>query len=127
MTNIKKKKPILSEQLKTHLGIALISLVLVGSGLFLIFQKQASSIKVEEKSDNTASTQAHQPEKKINLNTAGQEDLESLSGIGPVLAQRIIAFRDDIGEFGTIEEIKEVQGIGDSLFEKIKDQITVEQ
>lgn len=63
---------------------------------------------------------------KININTASVSELESLPGIGPVLAQRIVDYRAQKGGFKTIEEIKEVSGIGDKKFEAIKDLITVE-
>jgi len=61
----------------------------------------------------------------ININTATQEELETLSGIGPVTAQKIIAYREENGPFTTIEEIQKVSGIGPVTFEKIKDFITV--
>jgi len=63
----------------------------------------------------------------ININTATQEELETLSGIGPVTAQKIIAYRQENGPFTTIEEIQKVSGIGPATFEKIRDFITVEE
>jgi competence protein ComEA len=62
---------------------------------------------------------------KININTASILDLESLPGIGTSKAQAIIDYRDTNGTFNTIEDIKNVSGIGDALYEKIKDYITV--
>ena len=61
----------------------------------------------------------------INLNTATQYELERLPSIGPVLAKRIIEYRNQKGVFKTIEEIKKVHGIGNKIFEKIKNYITV--
>lgn len=61
----------------------------------------------------------------INLNTATLEQLDTLSGIGPSIAQRIIDYRTANGPFASIEQIKDVKGIGDALFEKIKDSIIV--
>lgn len=61
----------------------------------------------------------------IDLNTATLEELETLPGIGPTLAQRIIDYRDENGPFYDIEEITFVDGIGDETFERIKDLITV--
>jgi len=63
--------------------------------------------------------------KDININTATSEELELLPQIGPVIAQRIIDYRDANGDFTSIEEIKNVSGIGDVIFAKIKDMITV--
>ncbi len=62
---------------------------------------------------------------KININTAPKEMLMSLSGIGDVYAGKIIEYRNK-KQFTTIEEIKNIQGIGDKIFDKIKDSITVE-
>lgn len=61
----------------------------------------------------------------ININTADQSSLETLSGIGPVIASRIIDFRDQNGPFSNIIEIQKVSGIGPATFDKIKDHITV--
>ena len=66
------------------------------------------------------------PEKKeqpkISINSATQEELQTLSGIGPSIASRIIEYRKN-NTFQTLEQIKEVKGIGDGLFNKIKDDI----
>ncbi len=62
---------------------------------------------------------------KININTASVEELDKLPGIGPSTAQAIVDYRTKNGPFKTIDGIKDVPRIGDALFEKIKDQITV--
>jgi len=61
----------------------------------------------------------------VNINTATQTELESLPGIGPSLALKIINYRKENGNFSSIEEIKNVSGIGDSKFESMKDFIVV--
>ncbi len=63
---------------------------------------------------------------KININTASAEELEELNGIGKVLAERIVSFRETNGPFKSIEEIKKVSGIGEKKFEAIRDLIVVE-
>ncbi len=63
---------------------------------------------------------------KVNINTATAEELSTLEGIGEMKAASIIEFRDNHGNFTKIEDLKNVKGIGDKIFEKIKDQITVE-
>ncbi len=60
---------------------------------------------------------------KISLNTATQAALDTLPGIGSVFSKRIIEYRTVNGPFKTIEEVKKVKGIGDNLFESIKDLI----
>lgn len=62
---------------------------------------------------------------KININTADSDELQTLTGVGPVTAQKIIDYRQDNGRFSTIEDIKNVSGIGDKTFEKFKDDIKV--
>jgi len=64
-------------------------------------------------------------QQKININSASQSELETLSGIGPSFAQRIIEYRQKNGGFKTVEEIMAVPGIGKKTFEKIKEKITV--
>ena len=61
----------------------------------------------------------------ININTADLDELDKLPGIGPSIAQAIIDYRTQNGPFKTIEDINAVKGIGDALFAKIKDSITV--
>lgn len=63
--------------------------------------------------------------KKVNINTATEEELESLKGIGPATAKNIIRYREEYGGFSSIEEIKNVKRIGDKIFEKIKGDICV--
>ncbi len=62
---------------------------------------------------------------KVNLNTADQAELETLPNIGEILAVRIIEYRKEHGAFYSIEEIMEVQGIGEGKFEDLQDLITV--
>ena len=63
---------------------------------------------------------------RVNLNTADAAALESLPGIGPALAQRIIDYRTANGPFQTTAEIQDVRGIGAGIYAEIKDSITVE-
>ena len=61
----------------------------------------------------------------ININKATEQDLQKLPGIGPSLAYRIISYRNENGKFSTVEDIKNVNGIGDSKYENIRDFICV--
>ena len=61
----------------------------------------------------------------VNINTATQNELEALSGVGPSTALKIIQYRNENGKFKTIEDIKNVPGIGDAKFETIKNEICV--
>lgn len=64
---------------------------------------------------------------KININTAGIEELVTLNGIGEVKAQEIVAYREQNGAFERIEQLLNVKGIGEATFNKIQDWITVEK
>ena len=59
----------------------------------------------------------------ININTATKEDLDTLPGIGPATAQKIIDYRQEHGNFSSIEDIKNVKGIGEAKFNKMQDKI----
>lgn len=61
----------------------------------------------------------------ININTADKSALDTLPGVGPALAERIIEYRQTNGNFSEIEGLKKVQGLGASKFEKLKDKITI--
>ena len=61
----------------------------------------------------------------ININTASESELEQLPGIGPSISSRIVEYRNKNGKFKSIEDIKNVTGIGDSKFDKIKSLIRV--
>lgn len=61
----------------------------------------------------------------VNINTADITELQTLTGIGPAKAQAIIDYRDENGQFKTIEELKEVNGFGEKTVEKLKESITI--
>jgi len=72
-----------------------------------------------------AVTEKSAEEAKININTADAGLLNTLPGIGDVLAGRVIAYREENGDFVLIDEIMDVEGIGEAIFSNIKDIITV--
>lgn len=86
----------------------------------IIDSKSGDNIIIEENavpSNNSTQT--------ININKATEKEFETLPGIGPSLASKIIEYRNQNGKFESIEDIKNVNGIGDNKYEKIKDLITV--
>lgn len=82
--------------------------------------------KGEEVLDTSTSyTTNNSASNKININRASQTELETIPGIGPSTALKIINYRNENGKFNSIEDIKNVSGIGDSKFNNIKEYITV--
>lgn len=65
------------------------------------------------------------PKGKININTATAAEMEALPRVGPKVAQRIIDYRTQHGNFKRVEEIMKVQGIGEKIFAQLRDLITV--
>lgn len=62
---------------------------------------------------------------KVNINTADITGLQTLNGVGPATAQKIVDYRETSGRFKTIDDLKNVSGIGDKTFEKLKDYICI--
>lgn len=62
---------------------------------------------------------------KVNINTANEEKLKTLPGVGESMAKKIVEYRNKNGKFSSIEDIKNVTGIGESKYDSIKDYITI--
>ena len=103
---------------KSRLGIGLAVGVLL-SNLILSPGGLALAQTVRSSQPKAVSTEV------VNINQAALEDFQHIKGVGPVLAERIVSYRDANGKFKSLEQIKEVKGIGEAKFEKIKSQITV--
>ncbi|MDP2924193.1 MAG: helix-hairpin-helix domain-containing protein [Candidatus Omnitrophota bacterium] len=86
-------------------------------------QKTTSEIKLIT-ADNISSQNIAPKQIIINVNTASQEELEKLSGIGPEISRRIIEYRQEYGLFYSLEDLKKVKGIGEKKAQLIKEYIT---
>lgn len=85
-----------------------------------------TNIYVSKENGNiNSSKDTNSQNNKININTATQSELETLPGIGPSIATKIINYRKENGKFVNIEDIKKVSGIGDSKYLQIKDLIKI--
>jgi competence protein ComEA len=60
----------------------------------------------------------------VNVNTASAEELVEINGIGKAKAQAIIAYRDQNGPFASVDDLRQVRGIGDKILERIRPQVT---
>ena len=88
----------------------------------------ASIVNDEQKvviPDKIVQTEENEEDTIININTASKEKLMKLDGVGEGTAKKIIQYRQENGYFNTIEELKNVPGIGESKFNRLKDAITI--
>ncbi|MFH0913279.1 MAG: helix-hairpin-helix domain-containing protein [Candidatus Omnitrophota bacterium] len=95
----------------------LLAVALLGLGINFAIKVNSPIVSVLVRDDHFA---------KVNLNQANPQDLLSLTGITPKLAESIIAYRNAKGAFGDIEELKQIKGIGEYRYEKLKDLFYVE-
>ena len=103
-------------------GINLARTLEDGEQLDIPYAEGASPVILEPP---PAATEAPSSAELININFASQSELESLPGIGPTTAQKIIQYREQNGPFVATEDIINVSGIGPGTYERIKDLITV--
>lgn len=94
-----------------------------GEKIVVPTEEEAVSLEAEEAAANES--EEEESDGLVDINTAGREELMTLTGIGEVKADAIIAYREEHGDFETIEDIMNVSGIKEGAFAKIKDQIKV--
>lgn len=87
----------------------------VTDGQKLIIPSKNKSIQVSSSSQSDL----------ININTASSEELQKLNGVGPATAEKIISYRESVGNFNNIQDLTKVSGIGEKTFEKLKDKICI--
>lgn len=78
-------------------------------------------------SDDIKTIDIEEKQTLVNINTATAGELERLPGIGPVFATKIVSYRKDIGVYSSIEELKDVNGIGNKKFEAIRNLVTINE
>lgn len=111
------------EKKEKFIILFLVALLLAGL-TFKSCQRSENIIDAKIKSFNYE--RVEREPKKININEADIETLMRLDRVGQSLAGRIVEYRNEKGYFRSTEELKKVKGIGDKLFEHIKDEVSVE-
>ena len=102
-------------------------------GIFIMQTRTAGTISVQraapDEPEEAVQTVAEEPsdaaDDRLDLNTATAAELQELPGIGEVIAQRIIDYRDLCGRFLDPEQLMEVDGIGEAKYEKLRELVTV--
>ena len=91
-----------------------------------IFIGNINSVSAPSNSSSSSSgSSGTNPAGRININMANAAQLDQLPGIGPVIAGRIVEYRNQNGPFRQLTDLKQVSGIGDAVYDKIKDLITL--
>ena len=110
----------------TYFFLALVTLAFLAAVLYLTFGANRT-----EQEGYTVQTERPAREEEIapvrvlvNINTATAEELETVTGIGPVLAQAILDYRAEHGDFQTLDELLEVRGIGSAKLDAMRDEIS---
>ena len=102
---------------KTELVLLLLAVLFAGAMLLL---RSSQTVESDWQVTPEREAKTEQALKPVNINTATEEELIAVEGIGPTLAQRIVAYREEHGPFASIEELDNVKGIGMSLIENIR-------
>ena len=97
-----------------------------GMQIYVASEDEAASAPAAGQTANAGSSSGAQGNaSRVNLNTATLEQLQTLPGVGPVLAQSILDYRAEHGRFSSVEELKNVSGIGDTRFERLKGKVAI--
>lgn len=111
-----------------HAALLVLTIVFLGAVTFLSLRDESGAAPGEYtvRTERSADTEQLIPEKTdVNINTATAEELAQLMGIGPVLAQAIVDYRESHGPFASVEELLEVSGIGEAKLGRIREDVTI--
>ena len=102
-------------------GAFLVTLVLLYRQAAAVAPGTDYTISTQRRALETVTPEPPEPDGPVDINTAGLDELQRLTGVGPALAQRIIDYREEHGPFRTAEDLLEVQGIGEATLAKFRE------
>ena len=106
-------------------GVFLISLVLLYRQAAAAAPGTDYTISAQRQAAEPVTPEPPEPEGPVDINAAGLDELQRLTGIGPALAQRIIDYREEHGPFQSVEDLLEVKGIGEATLAKFREDAAV--
>ena len=106
--------------------IIFVLLILGGAGYYFMNKSKEKWVNLQAVEANNLKADIANKNNLININTASIQELDTLPGIGEATANKIVNYREEKGKFNSIEEIKNVNGIGDKKYEELKTLISIE-
>jgi len=114
---------------RREIGVLLFLIIgfVVGLGVWMYREHWEPLPQISEEIEEKRQTDEEEIERKIqvSLNQATQKELETIPGIGPMIAKRIVLYREQWGDFHSIDELVNVQGIGKKTIEKMKPYLNI--
>lgn len=94
--------------------------------IYVARQDEQRSLLMSSNFRSSGTENKTEVKKKLNLNTASENDLQNISGIGKKKAEDIVAYREEHSRFSSIDELKNISGIGDKTLEKLQEEVSVD-
>ncbi len=102
-------------------AFALCAGILLFQGVEYALSFRRENVRLSASTGETVRIVRQEKESRININTASETDLQSVPGVGPEMARRILALREERGGYHFLEELKDVSGIGEKRFGALKE------
>ena len=112
-------------RLKYYVKSAVLGLIAAAAVIMAVFVLTGDEIAIRIKSAEIFEQNSASVQLIININTASVRELQKLNGVGAVTARAIVGYRDEHGDFGSVDELLNVHGIGQATLEKLRPYVTI--